>query len=246
MRFIINADDCGYSKGVNEAIERCFVDGLLTSTTVMVNMNDLDGAVRLYKDWGHIKSFGIHLNLSEGSPLLYNQFLLDHGFYVEDKGEIQFNKVLIKNRFLQKNVRCELYKELRAQFERIYDVGISPSHIDGHHHIHTSPFILPIVMNLAKDFQINKIRRVRLTPDMKGHDIFVRKLWKYYAYLFNTSVKTVDYFSCYQDYVHNSFNLNNNVWELMIHPGDEHPEDEFYIKNNFPFVSEQLISYHDI
>lgn len=36
-RFIINADDFGQNKEVNEAIIRCFSNGFLTSASVMMN-----------------------------------------------------------------------------------------------------------------------------------------------------------------------------------------------------------------
>ncbi len=86
MKLIVNADDCGYSKAVNEAICRFIEAGKITSTTVMANMDDFDGAVRLFNQYREKISFGIHLNLTEGHPLLYSQELLDKGYYKEIGG----------------------------------------------------------------------------------------------------------------------------------------------------------------
>lgn len=49
MKIIINADDCGYSEKVNAAIEDCILKNAITSTTIMANMDDFEGALRLYK-----------------------------------------------------------------------------------------------------------------------------------------------------------------------------------------------------
>lgn len=40
---IINADDCGISQYVDREIERFIQLGKITSTTVMANMDDLEG-----------------------------------------------------------------------------------------------------------------------------------------------------------------------------------------------------------
>ncbi len=37
---IINADDLGYSQEINDAITRCYDQGLVTSTTAYVNFPD--------------------------------------------------------------------------------------------------------------------------------------------------------------------------------------------------------------
>ena len=51
MKLIINADDCGKSKEVNAAIAKFIEAGKITSTTVMANMDDLEGAARLFRQY---------------------------------------------------------------------------------------------------------------------------------------------------------------------------------------------------
>lgn len=46
IQLIINADDCGYSKKVDEAIERAIICHRITSTSIMANMTDLVGGGR--------------------------------------------------------------------------------------------------------------------------------------------------------------------------------------------------------
>ena len=48
-KLIINADDFGYSSGVNAGIMKAYQEGVLTSTTLMGNMPGAKEAVRLQK-----------------------------------------------------------------------------------------------------------------------------------------------------------------------------------------------------
>lgn len=70
IKVIINADDCGYSKLVDDHIANAIRSGKITSTTMMANMNDFEGALALYDTYKDEVSFGFHLNLTEGTPLL--------------------------------------------------------------------------------------------------------------------------------------------------------------------------------
>ena len=44
-QLILNADDFGFTRGVNEAIIRAYQEGILTSTTLMANGPAFDDAV---------------------------------------------------------------------------------------------------------------------------------------------------------------------------------------------------------
>ena len=57
MRFIINADDCGYSAHVNEHIRAAIALGRISSTTIMANMGDFEGAVKMYHELHDRASF---------------------------------------------------------------------------------------------------------------------------------------------------------------------------------------------
>ena len=76
MRLIINADDCGYSKTNNSHIKQAIEKGKITSTTIMANMPEVEDAIRLYETYHNDISFGIHLNLTEGEPLVNSQTLV--------------------------------------------------------------------------------------------------------------------------------------------------------------------------
>ena len=58
---IINADDFGLTPGVNRGIVSAFREGVLTSTTMMVNMRFFDEAVELARENSDLP-VGIHLH----------------------------------------------------------------------------------------------------------------------------------------------------------------------------------------
>ena len=142
-KIIINADDLGMSGTVNREIESCIQKGLITSTTIMANMPDFEGARKLYETYKDAISFGWHMNLTEGEPLTKSQALLDFGYFVETKDGVRMNGMAFwKQKFFPKTIREEIKKELRAQIGKIRDNGIRLSHADSHQHIHTSPALL--------------------------------------------------------------------------------------------------------
>ena len=211
-RIIINADDCGYSNYVNSEIERAIIEGRITSTTIMANMSDFDGAIELYKKYSTSISFGWHINLTEGRPLTYSQILLDKGFFKETSEGIVFNGL----EFWKKNPSREMYndikKELICQYEKIKDSGVCISHVDSHQHIHTCPGLYLLFPSLLRELGIQKCRRLRNNvPSLVNRTI--RTLW---AIPFRArGIKMTDYFCSFKDfYLHSSIPQGKTV-ELM-------------------------------
>lgn len=249
MRIIVNADDCGYSAHVNEHIRKAITLGRVSSTTVMANMSDFDGAVKMYKELHARASFGVHLNLTEGVPLLENEELLDYGFYRLEKGEVVFNGKAFKHKYLPKRIKNGIRAELDAQISKVLDSGIEASHIDGHHHIHTAPFILPIVTDLAKQFGIKKIRRVANTgfKNIK----FFQFLWMQYVKSC-TNLTTPTHFYGFDEFLELSKTHSfpaQAIIELMCHPGGKyHPQEEDLVlgmdlKKRF---NAEIINYNEL
>jgi len=52
----------------------------------------------------------------------------------------------------------DVERELDAQIEKVIRAGISPTHLDGHKHLHVLPGISAIVIRLAQEFGIRKVR----------------------------------------------------------------------------------------
>ena len=252
MKLIINADDCGKSKEVNEAIAQFIEAGKITSTTVMANMDDLEGAAQLFDKYGKKVSFGVHLNLTEGHPLLYSNMLIEKGLYKEiGKGKIAFNLRPYRNKMMGADIRKELEKELCAQIEKVMDYGIRISHFDSHHHIHTGLVLLPVMPNLVKRYGVRKMRRMRnYVPAALWANIALRNLWAQLIKFQNRGIIMTDYFGAYEDWYDGGKQiLSNSVkLELMCHPGGVYPEEESKLfETDFTSLRDvKLINYNEI
>lgn len=228
-RIIVNADDCGRSEKVNAAIEECIQLGCITSTTVMANMSDFEGAVHLYNTYKECVSFGCHFNLTQGSPLLKSQILQDIGFTtVSDDGRTELNGMCFRNGKIQKEARMAIYDELDAQVQKVLDSGIEISHIDSHHHVHNGISILPIAVEIAKKYDISKIRILRNYLPF-SIDLLARKVWRIYLGCLYYGVKTTEWFSSPKEFYKLTKSKQvlkkNSTIELMCHPGGESDDE---------------------
>jgi len=145
---IVNADDFGLSKGVNYGIIDAHVNGIVTSTTLMVNMPAAKHASSLAKKYPSL-GVGVHFNLTVGKPIHLNVPSL-----VNDKGYFHSKKDVLN----KANV-IEIEKELRAQINEFFTLGLSPSHIDTHHNLHGTEPVSSIVKVLGEEYQL-PIRRL--------------------------------------------------------------------------------------
>lgn len=154
MKLIINADDFGYSSSINETTVNAMKNGLISSTSLLVNMSGFEEAVELSKSKEFIGRVGIHLNLFEGEPL--TKEIQKHSLFCDANGhfhgkKIQFHAPLFVNSKI-------IYNELNAQIEKALNAGIRPTHLDSHANRHANYFIGNIVIKLAKKFDIQSIR----------------------------------------------------------------------------------------
>lgn len=246
MRIIVNADDCGMSKSVNEHIEKAIIAGKITSTTVMANMEDFEGAVNLYGKYHEIISFGWHINLSEGTPLLYSQMLLDKGFYKEIDGGIVMDGKKFIRKCLPADMRDEITKELKAQYGKLRDHGIKLSHIDSHHHVHTSTWAITLIPKLLKDINISSMRNIYNNIPF-GISSILRHGWSAMMKYQVPNLAIPDVLSGYQRYIEKGLLAKGKVIELECHPG--HPsyekEEIMLLSHNYE-KNIELISYNDL
>jgi chitin disaccharide deacetylase len=130
---IINADDFGYSSAVNRAIIQAHREGVLTSTSLMVNERATDEAVQLAKENPEL-AVGLHLALVLAHSSLPHEeipTLTNHQNEFLNSPPLAGIKY-----FFSPSARRELKKEMRAQFEKFAATGLPFSHVDGHTHLH--------------------------------------------------------------------------------------------------------------
>lgn len=122
MKVIMNADDFGFSKGVNFGILEGFQKGIITSTSLMVNMPGFEHAIELMKQYPNLLNVGIHLVTSVQTSILKG-----HKTITDENGYFYHDQDKIKNCDIE-----ELKQEYEAQLNKFLDTGFTPTHIDFH------------------------------------------------------------------------------------------------------------------
>ena len=134
-RLIVNADDCGMSRGITDAVVLAHRYGYLTSTSLMANMPASEYAVeRLLK--APPLGVGIHLNICAGKPILSPS---DVPTLVGADGNFHPSAAMIRKLWTWRVSPREIESEFRAQIRWAKDHGIAPTHADSHHHMHLYP-----------------------------------------------------------------------------------------------------------
>ncbi|WP_297635715.1 chitin disaccharide deacetylase [uncultured Clostridium sp.] len=147
MRVIFNADDFGLTEGVNLGILKAFKDGVVKSTTLMVNMPFAEQAVKIANENPEL-GVGVHLTVTAGPQLIKIKNSL-----VDENGDFH-NKDLLYDYQVKLNEE-ELYCEWKTQINKFIELmGKKPTHIDSHHHIHLIPKYLKVALKLAEEYGI--------------------------------------------------------------------------------------------
>ena len=137
-RLIVNADDFGYTSGVNRAIVEAHAQGIVTSSTLMANGPAFSEAAQLTKNLPKL-SVGCHVVLTDGQPILPAANLPSITTAADFRdGMASFAARAIAGRMDAR----EISAEAAAQIHKIQSAGISVSHIDTHKHTHLFPKIL--------------------------------------------------------------------------------------------------------
>lgn len=208
MSIIINADDFGLNEHCSKAIAQAFRDGLITDTTMMATGEYFDEAVVLAREQGFIDQIGIHLNLTEGEPL--TEDIKRCPRFVTDG---RFNKQYNRIKPLSKAEKAAIEKELTAQVEKIQRAGITITHADSHHHIHTGIFVAPIALRVCREHGITKMRLHRNLGHISAIKRFIKK--RYNCWLRQRGMTTTDYFAYIVDIEDTEIPDNT---EIMVHP----------------------------
>jgi PTS system cellobiose-specific IIA component len=117
---IVNADDFGYSHGINRGIAVAHERGVVTSASMVVNGRAVDEAAALAQRYPQL-AVGLHVNFTNEAESLFD---------------------------LESQELCR--QELRAQFERFLALmGTKPTHIDSHQHVHRHHMRRPLFEELA-------------------------------------------------------------------------------------------------
>jgi hopanoid biosynthesis associated protein HpnK len=158
-RLIVNADDFGRSDSINQAVIRSHQEGILTTTSLMVNEPACERAVALARENPNM-GVGLHLTLLMGHSALRSTEIPG---LVNSRAEFSNNPVQVGMAyFFKRGLRQQLRAEIHAQFKRFRATGLPLDHVNGHLHMHLHPVVFQILMEDAAELGI---RHLRLTRD---------------------------------------------------------------------------------
>jgi predicted glycoside hydrolase/deacetylase ChbG (UPF0249 family) len=143
IRLIVNADDFGWTRDVNEGIVYAHRNGILTATTLMAGGEEFDHAVRLSRETPSL-DVGCHLTLLQGLSALTGKPL--------PEGIPELLRAIATR-------RLDVYSELAAQVRRIVAAGIAPTHLDAHKHTHVLPTVASAVARIVRETGIRWVRK---------------------------------------------------------------------------------------
>jgi predicted glycoside hydrolase/deacetylase ChbG (UPF0249 family) len=219
---IVNADDLGKTEEANHAIFELMARNRVSSATIMANGPAFEHAIRGLRQLRD-RSFGIHLNLTEFEPLSRGpgtRLLTDrNGLLVRD-----IVRAAWKLRLLH-----AAYTELCAQVDRLVASGVSVSHIDSHHHVHTVPSIFPVIKGVQRRYGLRKIRISRniytgqtpCSPALRAKKLL-------YNWALRADSETTEGFTDLTSFfeVASNHTIRQRTIEIMVHPGEPRCERE--------------------
>ena len=154
-RVIVTGDDFGLAVPVNEAIEEAHRRGVLTTASLMVGAPAFADAVARAKALPSLH-VGLHLVLVEGRPVSDPS---DIPHLVDARGEFSTRLVREGFRFfLLPDVRRDLAREIRAQFDAFRKTGLRLDHVNTHNHMHLHPTVLSLLLQIGREYGAPAIR----------------------------------------------------------------------------------------
>jgi len=205
---IINADDCNLTSQVTEAILKAHENGVVTSTTFLINLPagpDVVQELLARKKLG----IGLHLNVTLGKPVakpgLVKSLLQKDG---------RFKK---KDQYSEKKLPpvSEITEEFKAQLQKfIKTFKRLPTHVDVHHHMHDfRPFLEALAVIAGKHDLPVRWTRLLTEPEIRKEHKDLRTTDHFYG--------NIDPHTFWTEEVlrHLLFTLPEGTSEIMCHPG---------------------------
>ncbi len=177
LKIIINADDFGASKGTNKAIIQGSTSGIINSTSIMINILNIDDEDKKFL-YNTSIDLGLHINLTNEYAISKKE---DIDLLVDKDGKFKngFVKLFLLSLIHPIKFKKQVELEIRAQIEKYKNLNIKLLHIDGHRHIHAIPSIFSIIKKLSKEYNIDRIRIIN------ENIFYTMKYNKDYSFLFD-------------------------------------------------------------
>jgi predicted glycoside hydrolase/deacetylase ChbG (UPF0249 family) len=219
------------NRGIIETIEA----GVVTSTSLMVNMPACDDAIRRLREMrarATAASIGLHFNIVAGRPLGSCPTLTD-----ARTGEFLPLPTLVWKAFTRRIDLGDLDRELEAQLHHaeqlIAPLGVRVTHIDSHRHAHCLPGVFDAVIRAATRRGIGHVRQPYESAPLLRRPRAVLASWLLRAVLANRPAIDDVRFTGFAAMGSRTFDrdiealvaaLPPGTTELMVHPGYDSSE----------------------
>lgn len=230
-QLIISADDFGLTNAINAEIIRCIKEGIVTSTSLIAGGRAADEAIKLAQNFDQCTGLGVHLTLDSEAPVSNPAEIPT---IVSKNGRLLRRAHIMARLCTGQSKIRDVYHEWSAQIGKIFDAGLKPDHIDSHGHIHCFPFLVSLVIEIAKHFGISAVRlpaaprRLSLSLNRVPGLISLHLAAKFARIKFRSVLRHPDFmtgFSFGGRYDEKiflkdiGFLRNNDIAEAMFHPG---------------------------
>lgn len=219
-RVILNADDLGLCSTINKSVNRCFQDGILTSTSLMTPAPFAKNALLLASQSNWNDKIGLHLTFTaewptyKWKPLSNNTNLMEGDFFPTEALIFTSQK--------------DITNEIQLQYNFMVSQGVVPNHLDDHMFSLNSYY--DIVIDLCKNNNL-RLRYPKKEPYKKmnkdRHDDYVKSI-------ISNKISTIDYLFKYpytfdinttyprfkMDFFELIASLPEGVSEIYMHPCD--------------------------
>jgi len=178
---IINADDFGYTAGVNRGIVEAHTHGIVTSSTLMAQGRAFEDAVRLAATVPDL-SVGCHVVLIDGEPVLGPEAL--PSLTAPNSARFRDGLKSFAARALTGHLNPrEIEAEAGAQIRKLQSAGVRVSHVDTHKHTHLFPDVLRPLLRAAWDCGVRAVRNpFGPAKPLQSSELLARpSLWTRYA-----------------------------------------------------------------
>ncbi|MGL4774567.1 MAG: chitin disaccharide deacetylase [Clostridium sp.] len=198
MKVIVNGDDFGYSIGQNLGILECFKNGIMTSTSLMVNMPGFNHAIELMKENKEL-NVGLHFVMTVGNPVASGAKEI-----VNNEGVFDRDLEKIGNADIE-----EIRREYKAQLDKFLSTGFKPTHLDFHYGITEKQY--RVIMELAKSINV-PVRAMNKEDEKLLEENNLKYSKNFISDFYNEGVTIENLISIFES------NKDKDLIEIMSHP----------------------------
>lgn len=160
-RVVVTSDDFGISLEANEAVERAYRDGILTTASLMVAGGAVEDAVRRARSMPGLH-VGLHVVVIEGRAILppacIPRLVDPAGWFPSDQLQLGIRY------FFDRDARRQLAAEITAQFASFAATGLLLDHANAHKHMQLHPTVGHMLLRIGATYGLRAVRVPREHP----------------------------------------------------------------------------------